>query len=281
MRRLVTAIDIPVNQLLLAIGIALLLQPVGSSAAAGNSLNGLLPPGVHLGMTDRELQNVRTGAFSPKLARETENVGDFKLVEHATDSGNRVAIWYHFEESALRGILTTKTYTAAGAGGLVKVLDADVAAGNLSRVGVQKILRTNGIKAFELTATHLKGAEDGVEAYVVISNQELTFVVFDPKHLSAGNFFLDTTQRDRVNANGVRIKQKLSEQGQELSAAQQAEIVDIPLLAHSPQPIQFSQTASAAVYQRSIFWSVSAVVVILVAVLFLLWHRGTGKRGQL
>lgn len=263
------------NRIFLAIWLALLLQPVFLSAAVMNSLNSFLPSGVRLGMTSQELESVRPDAFCAAFARGAGNqdAGDFKLVEMATGSGSRTAIWYYIKESTLRGVATTKTYTADGVDDLVKVLHAEAAAGKLLRVGDQKILRLNGIKAVELTATHWQEVPAGFEAFVVLSNKELTFILFDPKRLSERDFFADTSQRARVNANAENIIRKLSEQAHPLPPEHLVDLVNIPfpdLQSLPDKPIVHVQTA---VYQRPTFWQIAvASAGLLVVLFFLLRH---------
>jgi len=215
--------------MLLMLGMGWLLVPANLKAQTLSPLGALLPPKIHLGMTEKEVRETRPLVFDPKVS---ENFGDpqnrkLQLMEAAMDAGIRTVTSYYFKNHVLQGLMVSQTYAPAVLAKAAEAIRDEMAEGRLAQLADQKILKSDGEFIAELTATHWRGGVDGgLEIYAAASNRDVSVVLFDPRFFSVTDFFIDATRRAEVEwmVKGIKAREKRVTS----AVAKNTEIVEIP-----------------------------------------------------
>jgi hypothetical protein len=168
----------------------------------------IMPSDVWFGMSKESLSEVRSNTANIGSA-PTANESHYVEIVRTKEPNS--AYWYRFKDDALGAI--SKTIRVAG---LSKDQVLSMVRETLKEyeddfilVGSHKIVRSFNAESTLLTAQRWQKKEGGLQGYFVVSNHEITQVLFDPQKFDLSDFFLPAERLADVRENEKAVREIL------------------------------------------------------------------------
>jgi hypothetical protein len=138
-------------------------------------------------------------------------------------------VWYVLKDEILRGVSISANYTLEQSAERQQ-FERDIGEyfeANCAPIGVNQILRANGIKAFIVSAIHWRTKIQSLDCYLVSTSHEISFVIADQKFLASDDFFLPPSEKERIDQNGPQLLMKLPDEVRAKVLAEARPIMDV------------------------------------------------------
>lgn len=185
-----------------------------------------MPSGVWIGMSSESLSQVRRDAVSIGSA-PAENVSQF--VEILATDVPPGAYWYRFKDNELGAVLKTtrvsglsRSETIHLAGDITKEYKAEFAL-----IETQQIVRSFNAQSTLLSAQLWRENSGIWQSYFMVSNHEITQVLFDPKKFGFDDFFLPAERLPDVQANEKAVREMMKEVQSTASQSNLLPLIDL------------------------------------------------------
>ena len=115
------------------------------------------------------------------------------------------AIWYHNLGGKLRGISICRRFSSELVENLGSFIRKQTSQGRLYSLESSQVIRSDGLRAFVVTAHHWETVTEGFKFYILATNREVNVVLYDPAFLGLDAFFVPKKELNRVQENFARL----------------------------------------------------------------------------
>lgn len=177
-------------------------------------------------MSSESLVENRTNAINVGSAPAANEA---HYVEIDRSQKPNITYWYRFKDDTLgavsksvRIIGHSKDQIFLEAGETLRKYSQD-----FSLVGVKQIVRSFNAESVVLSAQHWQQNSQTQEIYIIVSNHEITQVLFDPKKFGFSDFFLSAERLPDVQANEKVVREMMKDVQNTKSQSNLAPLIDL------------------------------------------------------